>query len=175
MVSWFTDDFFGRFSDHAGFLMIMTRWHLEDPAGQWLEHFPETKVLRYPAIAEKDEPFRKKGQPLFPELKSLDFLNARRKVLTQASWESIYQQSPIIPGGDMFPIERFNVIASINRSNIKRSVRYVDKAGTKDGGAYTAAVLVHDMLDGTTCVEDVIQRTVGRARPRATCDASRIA
>ena len=40
----------------------------------------------------------------------------------------------------MFPVERFKVIASVDRSNIKRSVRYIDKAGTEDGGAYTAAV-----------------------------------
>ena len=72
--TWFTDDFFGRFSDHAGFVMIMTRWHLDDPVGRWLEHFPDTKVLRYPAIAEQDEKYRKKGEPLFPELKPPSFL-----------------------------------------------------------------------------------------------------
>jgi len=155
--NWFTDDFLGRFSNKAGFVMIMTRWHLDDPAGRWLEHFPNTKVLRYPAIAEQDERFRKKGEALFPELKPLEFLNARRKVLTESGWQSIYQQRPIAAGGDMFPTERFNVITSINRSQIKRSVRYVDKAGTKDGGAYTAASLVHDMKDGTTIVEDVIR------------------
>ena len=31
--------------------MIMTRWHVDDPVGRWLERFPETKVLRYRAIA----------------------------------------------------------------------------------------------------------------------------
>ena len=154
---WFTDDFFGRFSDYAGFLMIMTRWHLEDPAGQWIEHFPHTKVLRYPAIAEQDEPYRRKGVPLFPELKTLEFLNMRRKTLTQASWESIYQQRPIAAGGDTFPIDRFKVVTSFDRSNVRRSIRYVDKAATEDGGAYTAAVLVHDMKDGTTVVDDVIR------------------
>jgi predicted phage terminase large subunit-like protein len=155
--SWFTDDFFGRFSDHAGFVMIMTRWHLDDPVGRWLEHFPHTRVLRYPAIAEEDEEHRKKGEPLFPEMKPLEFLRQRQKVLTNASWESIYQQRPIAAGGDMFPIDRFKVIHSIDKTNIKRSVRYVDKAGTEGGGAYTAAVLVHDMKDGTTVVEDVLR------------------
>ena len=155
--NWFTDDFFGRFSDHAGFVMIMTRWHLDDPAGRWLDHFPNTRVLRYPAIAEHDETNRRKGQPLFPQHKSLEFLNQRRKVLTSASWESIYQQHPIAAGGDLFPVDRFNVITSIDRSQIKKSVRYIDKAGTQDGGAYTAASLVHDMKDGRTLVEDVLR------------------
>jgi hypothetical protein len=57
--NWFTNDFFSRFSDQAGFLIIMTRWHIDDPAGRWLQHFPkETKILRYPAIAVEDEEYR---------------------------------------------------------------------------------------------------------------------
>ena len=154
---WLTDDFFGRFSDKAGLLMIMTRWHLDDPAGRWLDHFPNTRVLRFPAIAEHDEKYRKKGEALFPAHKSLEFLQARRKVLTEAGWQSIYQQSPIAAGGDMFPTERFTIIGSVDRSQVRRSIRYVDKADTKDGGAYTAASLVHDMKDGTTVVEDMVR------------------
>jgi predicted phage terminase large subunit-like protein len=155
--NWFTDDFFGRFSNQAGFLMIMTRWHLDDPAGRWLEHFPNTKVLRYPAIAEQDETYRRKGGALFPQMKPLSFLKARKQVLTQASWESIYQQRPIAAGGDMFPVERFKVVDSFDRSKIRKSIRYIDKAGTEGGGAFTAAVLVHDMQDKTTVIEDVIR------------------
>lgn len=155
--SWFTDDFFGRFSNTAGFIMIMTRWHLDDPVGRWIEHFPDTKVLRYPAVAEQDERHRNKGDALFPQMKPLSFLMQRKQVLSQASWESLYQQRPIAAGGELFPVERFQVIASVNRANVKRSVRYVDKADTKDGGAYTAASLVHEMKDGTTVVENVIR------------------
>ena len=155
--SWFTDDFFGRFSNDAGFLMIMTRWHLDDPAGRWLEHFPKTKVLRYPAIAERDEVHRRKGEALFPEMKPLEFLNQRRRILTQAGWQSVYQQSPIAAGGDTFPVSQFGIIKSINRSEIKRSVRYVDKASSDMSGDYTAAALVHAMKDGTTVVEDMLR------------------
>jgi predicted phage terminase large subunit-like protein len=155
--AWMTDDFFGRFSDKAGLLMIMTRWHLDDPLGRWVEHFPNTRVLRYTAIAERDERHRRKGEALFPEMKPLEFLDARRQVLTNASWQSIYQQSPIAAGGDMFPTERFEIIGSVDRSKVRKSIRYIDKAGTKDGGAYTAASLVHDMHDGTTVIEDVIR------------------
>jgi predicted phage terminase large subunit-like protein len=155
--AWLTDDFFGRFSDNAGLLMIMTRWHLDDPLGRWIEHFPNTKVLRYTAVAEHDEEHRRKGEALFPEMKPLPFLMARKGVLTNAGWQSIYQQSPIAAGGEMFPTERFKIIGSVDRSQVRKSIRYIDKAGTKDGGAYTAAALVHDMRDGTTVVEDVIR------------------
>jgi len=104
---WFIDDFFTRFSDSAGLLMIMTRWHLDDPVGRFIECFPATKILRYPAVAEEDEKNRHKGEALFPEHKSLPFLMERRKAMSQASWESEYQQNPIPVGGGMFPIEKF--------------------------------------------------------------------
>ena len=56
------------------------------------------RIIRYPAIAERDEAFGDKGEPLFEELKSLDFLLDRKRMMTQASWESEYQQNPIIAG-----------------------------------------------------------------------------
>lgn len=152
---WFTDDFFTRFSDSAGLLMIMTRWHLDDPVGRFSERFPEAKVLRYPAIAEKDETHRRKGEALFPQHKSLPFLIERRAAMTQASWESVYQQNPIPVGGGLFPIEQMKIVPAINRDEIKRSVRYWDKAGTADGGAFTVGALMHWLHDGRFVIADV--------------------
>jgi predicted phage terminase large subunit-like protein len=153
---WFTDDFLTRFSDLAGLLMIMTRWHLDDPVGRLIERFPDVKILRYPAIAEEDEKNRLKGEALFPEHKSLSFLLERKRILTQASWESEYQQNPIIVGGGIFPIEKLQVLPFWDRKNIKKSVRYWDKAGTaSEEAAYTAGVLMHQMQDGRFVIEDV--------------------
>lgn len=45
-------DFFTRFSEDAGLLMILTRWHVDDPAGRMIEAFGDTiKVVKYEAIA----------------------------------------------------------------------------------------------------------------------------
>ena len=101
--------------------MIMTRWHLDDPVGRLIERFPEAKIFRYPAIAEEDEKNRSKGEALFPEHKSLSFLIERKKAMTQASWESEYQQNPIVVGGGMFPIEKIRrSCRSAQRCEIKR-------------------------------------------------------
>lgn len=160
--AWLMDDFFARFDDAAGMLMIMTRWHLDDPAGRWMAHFPNTKVLRYPAegtarsIRDNYEP-RRIGDVLFPEFKSKEFILERKSTYTSASWESLYQQDPIIAGGGMFPIAQFKIIGSFSRKDIKRSVRYWDKAGTKDGGAYTAGCLMHLMKDGEFVIEDIVR------------------
>lgn len=152
--AWLTDDFFTRFSDHAALLMTLTRWHLDDPAGRFLEKFPETEVLDYPAIAITDERHRKKGEALFPEFKSLEFLEERRRGLSQASWVSLYQQSPIIAGGGMFPIEKFSLVQAAPKDVVK-TVRYWDKAATEMGGAYTAGVRMHKLGDGRFVVSDV--------------------
>ena len=154
--SWLTDDFFTRFSDHAALLMTLTRWHLDDPAGRFLLRFPETEILEYPAIAEEDEPHRRKGEALFPEFKSLEFLEERRRGLSQASWVSLYQQKPIIAGGGMFPIEKFHLVAAApDKTQVAKAVRYWDKAATEMGGAYSAGVKMLKLKDGRFIVTDV--------------------
>lgn len=153
--AWLTDDFFTRFADAAALLMIMTRWHIDDPGGRFIDLFPHTRVLKFEAIATQDEAHRKAGEALFPDLKSLPFLLERKAVLSAASWEALYQQNPVIAGGDLFPIEKFRIVGEIERGMIRHSVRYWDKAGTEGGGAYTCGVLMHQMRDQTFAIEDV--------------------
>jgi hypothetical protein len=102
----FADDWLARFHKDAGMLAIMTRWHLDDLLGRFITRFPDVTILRYPAIAETDEihvtklgtHVRKQGEALFPAWKPLDFLLERKKTQTVSSWESEYQQNPIIAG-----------------------------------------------------------------------------
>jgi predicted phage terminase large subunit-like protein len=156
--SWFTDDFGSRFAKDSAMLIIMTRWHVDDLLGRYLQRNPDVKVLRYPAIAEADEEFRKKGEALFEEFKPLEMLEQRRKELTQASWESLYQQHPIVVGGGILPIEKLKVLPFWDRGQILKSVRHVDKAATQGGdGAYTAMVLMHAMKDKTYVIEHVVR------------------
>lgn len=154
---WLTDDVFSRFSEKAGLLMIMTRWHLDDPAGRLMEHFGDhVQVARFPAIADSDDKYRNKGEPLFPALKSLEFLEARRKLFTTSSWEALYQQNPIVVGGELFPIDKIEVLpVRPAQANVMSVARYWDKAGTAGGGAYSAGVLMLRMTDGTFVVADV--------------------
>ena len=175
--AWFIDDFFNRFDKNAGLLIIMTRWHVDDVLGRMLERFgDELRVLRYPAIAEttswhwrkeltvgEDRRCRfvwknqlvRKGEALFPEHKPLSFLDERRKVMTQASWEALYQQHPIIVGGGELPIEKLRVLPYFDRSTITKTVRYWDKAGTAGGGAFTAGILMHKCKDGTYVISHI--------------------
>jgi predicted phage terminase large subunit-like protein len=153
---WFTDDFSTRFSDFAGMILIMTRWHVDDLAGRIIDTNKSAKTLVFKAIAEDDEEHRKAGESLFPELKSIEFLLNKKSMMRLASWFALYQGSPIIEGGDMIMAERIHVVDRIPGKIIK-SVRYWDKAGTEDGGAYSAGVLLHQLDTGKFVIADVIR------------------
>jgi len=109
---WFTDDFFSRFSEEAGLLSILTRWHLDDPIGRLQAIDSTVKTFKYPAIAEgkrtpNDQKNRKEGDPLFPELKSLEFLMERKGIMSAGNWGALYQQNPTVQGGDIIKSEWF--------------------------------------------------------------------
>ena len=99
----------------------------------------------------------RKGEAPFPEHKPIDFLLERKKLETQASWESLFQQHPIIVGGGELPIEKLKVLPSFDRSRVTQSVRYWDKAGTEhsDHAAYTAGVLMHKLKEGIFVIAHV--------------------
>jgi len=102
---WFTDDFNTRFSDKAGLLVITTRWTTHDIPARILAQKRVIRTINYQAIATKDEKHRKCGEPLFPELKPLDFLCDKKDLMSSASWEALYQGNPTITGGNLFKDE----------------------------------------------------------------------
>lgn len=153
---WLLDDFFSRFTDDAGFIMTMTRWHVDDPAARWLQKFPETRVLKFPALFRETPALwkndavdpRAHDEPLFPQYKSYPFLMERKGAYTASSWESLYQQMPVVSGGGMFPVTKFKQTDAVpSRDQIETAVRYWDKAGTEAGGAYTAGVLMFKLKE----------------------------
>lgn len=125
---WYNDDFRTRFADDAGLLIILTRWHVDDPVGRLEAAEPGLKVLTYKAIAEADEEHRKAGEPLFSELKSLNFLQGIQRTMDSLSWEALYQQNPIVAGGNLFKVDKFKRHAFGAAIPLKRREIYVDTA-----------------------------------------------
>lgn len=134
---WFCDDFFTRFSENAGLLFILTRWHIDDLVGRLKEkqtggaailEDTNIKLLKYKAIAVEDEEHRKKGEALFPEHKSLKFLLKRKGLLGIESFEALYQQNPIVPGGNIFKRKDMVFINAPRVSGYNQIVMSVDTA-----------------------------------------------
>jgi predicted phage terminase large subunit-like protein len=106
---WFTDDFSTRFSEYAGLLIIATRWTTHDLIARIQDQYKgldiPVQIINYQAIATDDEEHRAVGDPLFPRLKSLEFLDRKKSLMSPYSWESIYQGNPSVPGGMLFQDE----------------------------------------------------------------------
>mgnify|MGYP001445119015 CR=1 FL=1 len=128
--SWFTDDFMSRFDELAGMLFITTRWHKDDPAGRLIKSDPNVKVFEFKAIAEKDEENRKEGEALFPEHKSLEFLLSRKKIMPAGNWQALFQQSPVIVGGNKFKSEWWKYYTMLPK--IRTRIIYGDTAQKKE-------------------------------------------
>lgn len=157
---WLNDDFFTRLSKDAGILGIMTRWHVDDPFGRLIERGGNVRRLRFPAIAEYDDEYRDKGEPLFPEHKPIEFLNERKRFMTEASWQALYQQNPIIPEGGMFQRGSFGYIDVLPRGC--KLVRGWDLAATADpGAAATASVLLAEAPDRRLIIANVTRDQIG--------------
>lgn len=100
---WYTTTLYTRLSPKSGVLLGMTRWHEDDLAGRLIEEMKnggdQWRIVKFPAIAEEDEEFRKEGEPLHPERFDLERLSKIRKAVGSQAWNALYQQRPSNKGG----------------------------------------------------------------------------
>lgn len=110
--NWFTADLLTRLAPGARVVLMHTRWHPEDLAGQVLAKLAEGedaelggliwKHLNLPALAESDDPLgREEGEPLWPKRFGLKKLLGM-KAANEYDFEALYQQRPRKRGGQVF-------------------------------------------------------------------------
>lgn len=146
-------------------ILIMQRLNQLDPTGYLLGKDKEnTKHICIPGEIRTYKEYLKP-----PELEKFyvdDLMDVNRmpwKVLKdleadlgQYGYAGQIGQNPVPPGGGMFKVERFSVITEMpSRAHIVKTVRYWDKAGTQDGGAFTAGVKMSLLQSGKWVVEDI--------------------
>jgi len=158
--NWYNDDLYTRLEPGGAIILIMTRWHEDDLAGRILvsERASDWTVLNLPALAEDNDPLgRAPGEALCPDRYDEAALDRIRRGGLN-SWYALYQQRPQPPEGGMFKRPWFTI------GNVPPVVqlfggfcRYWDKAGTAEGGAYTAGVLMGRNKNGQFWVLDVIR------------------
>lgn len=153
---WFTDDFFSRFSEDAGLLIILTRWHIDDPVGRLAKRYPDVVLKSYAAIAEVDEPHRKAGESLFPEHKSTGFLLERKAIMAPANWLALYQQRPTAADGVVFKPDKIGIIKALPAGEFIRWVRGWDFAASDTKKSdYTVGLLLGARSNGRYIIADV--------------------
>lgn len=179
--NWFTSTFYTRQDGNGAIILILTRWHLDDLAGRLIEKQKYDKeaglkddgweVIKFPAIAEKDEEFRKKGEPLWPQRFSLENLENIKNTIGDYDWESLYQQEPISSALQEFKREWFKYFEEQDLRNLKLAyTTTVDLAISPDQKANKTVVrTVGKVPDDPRWF--LIDRSAGIMDPLQTIDA----
>lgn len=120
VIDWYDTTFFTRADPKInGIIIILTRWHQNDLAGQLLKKAEEGgeqwRVVSFPMEAEKEEVhelngkkylLRKPGEILFPERMPQEFVD-KAKQRGSLVWNALYQQRPTAKGGGLIKSEWF--------------------------------------------------------------------
>lgn len=97
-----------RMAPINGIIIVLTRWAEDDLAGRLIQKFPDDwKVIKFKAIAEEDEAFRKAGDTLHPKRYSIERMNKIRSNKQPHIWYSLYQQEPRVREGNLFKLDHF--------------------------------------------------------------------
>ncbi len=148
-------------------ILIMQRLHQNDPTGHLLgKHKTNIRHLCFPGEIRN---YQKEVSPkectkyykndLFDSTRlTWDVLKDLEADLGQYGYAGQIGQCPTPPGGGMFKVDNFEIVDEApHPSKILRVVRYWDKAGTLDAGAYTAGVKMAQLINNRWIVLDVVR------------------
>lgn len=176
---WYTSTAYTRLAPGGGILVIMTRWHDDDLAGRLLQmeatdQGDSWEVVRYPAIAEEDEEFRKKGEALHPERYDIEALNRIQRAVGPRDWEALYQQNPVADDGDYFTRDMIKYFThdDMDVDELTYYQAWDLAIGKNDRNDYTVGItvgvdsqdrmyvvdLIRDRLDGLEIVEAILDQ-----------------
>ena len=145
--SWYTSTAYTRLEKGGRVVVILTRWHKDDLAGRLLEaeknggeHW---EVVKFPAIALRDEKHRKSGDPLWPEKYDLPALENIKRTVGNYDWSALYQQEPMSSETQEFKQEWFKSIGkeAVLRMDTRRYMTIDTAVSQRDAADYTGAVI----------------------------------
>lgn len=165
---WYTSTAFTRLERKGAQILIMTRWNDDDLAGRLLDRDGERgfvrnpttgtwekgnwrdekqkgweqgkwTVVRFPAIAEEDEKYRKEGEPLWSEKYDKEDLEDIKATIGLADFSALYQQNPVNREAQLFQDEWFKTWTALPKR--LDYVTAVDPAISKEKRADESVVL----------------------------------
>ena len=162
--------------DSSAIVIVMQRLHENDVSGFILEgdygyeHLCLPMEYEAPAAGEKkkttcigfSDPRTEEGELLFPARFSAEVVERDKKLMGSYATAGQFQQRPAPRGGNLFAWEKLEIVDGYPA--FKKVIRYWDKAGTEDGGAYTAGVLMGAGVDDYYYVLDVVREQMGATR-----------
>ena len=135
-IGWYRSVAKTRLSPSGAIVVIQTRWHDLDLAGQILASEEGWEIISLPAIAEKDEEHRKTGEALWPQRYSLEWLLAQKKDVGIELFTAMYQQSPLTGESQVFrrSMFQYRTMEEVARLNTRAFVT-IDPAPGKTESA----------------------------------------
>lgn len=151
-----------RVQPGSGVLLMHTRWDMDDLAGSLLELQDKEqglpwKVISYQAIAEKDEGFRKEGEPLCPHRYDLKALRNIEATVGPFVWSALYQQSPTVAGGDVFEDDWWQYYGAVKPRIVYRLIFGDTAQKTKETNDYSVFQCWGMGVDGRIYLLDQIR------------------
>lgn len=136
----------------SAIVVVMQRIHTGDVSGVIIEDMlDEYEHLCLPMEFEPDrrcttslgfvDPRKEEGELLFPERFPRADVNRDKKAMGALAIAGQLQQRPAPRSGGFFEWQNIDIVKAIP-AGMTEFVRYWDKAGTEDGGCYTAGVLM---------------------------------
>lgn len=158
--------------EHSAIVIIMQRLNERDVSALSLEPGMGYEHLMLPMEFEPErrcttsigftDPRTEPDELLFPGRFPRHVVERDKIAMGEYAVAGQFQQRPSPRGGGMFPVDNFVITDHAPpRAQIEKSVRYWDKAGTQDGGDYTAGALMHRLKDGRFVIEHVVRAQVG--------------
>jgi predicted phage terminase large subunit-like protein len=157
---WLMSTLYTRLEPGGAIVVFHTRWNEDDAAGRLIALSESGAgepwdMLNLPALAEEGDPLgRAPGEPLWPERFDVAELEQIRQTIGEYWWSALYQGRPSPPGGIMFRMDWLLPPVEAAPASVP-ALRYWDKAGTQDGGAFTAGVKMVRSRDGLYYITDV--------------------
>lgn len=116
--NWYKSTFYTRQEGNTAIILIGTRWHTDDVIGRVLnkqkrdeeegaEEYDKWTLIEFPAIAIKDESYRKKGEALWPQKFPINKLRKTENTLGPYEFSALYQCNPITSENQEFKVEWF--------------------------------------------------------------------
>lgn len=171
---WYTTTAYSRLEPGAGMALVMTRWNADDLAGRLREAMEEEdgdewQVIEFPAIAERDDEFRKEGEALDPDRYPLSRLLKIKRAVGPYAWSALYQQHPTIQGGSVFDVEWWQHYDPDNVPRIRWRRIYADtamKAGERNdysvfqcwGMGYDGNIYLLDQIRGKWTAPELLDQ-----------------
>ena len=158
---WYTSTARSRLMPNGAIVIIQTRWHKDDLSGRLLKQMSEGKgeqweIIDLPAIANRNEEHRKEGDPLWPEMWSLEELQKTRAAIGEREWYCLYQQTPMDPENQIFHAEYFRYYEQLPEGELT-TLMAVDPAFKKSKKSDYSAICVVAKHHDKTYVLDYVR------------------